>query len=116
MKGRKISTIVTSLLIIFAPLAKADDIYHCVGKYSTGTEYDHVYTIRNSIGGESLSWNGQEFTIHSALSTVRLYATYMGDAGVDVLFIDRETLKAEFSSIRYGTRFFASGSCNKAKK
>lgn len=115
MKERTISTIVLLLSMLFSTLVVADDIYHCVGKYNTGADYDHVYTVNKSIGNDTLSWEGQEFEIHSGLRPVRLYATYVGDTGVDVLFIDYETLRAKFSSIRYGTQFFASGSCKKRK-
>lgn len=103
------------ILFLASPSAVAEEIYHCVGKYNTGVGYDHVYTVKKVIGGEILFWETQKFQVHPDLGPELLYATYVGSTGVDVLFIDTDRLRAEFSSIRYGTPFFASGSCKKIK-
>lgn len=94
----------------------AEESYHCVGKYNTGVGYDHVYTVKKDIvGNEVLFWLSQKFEIHPDMRSYLLYATYVGNTGVDVIYIDIDTLRVEFSSIRYGTPLLASGKCRKIK-
>lgn len=109
------SCLILTMFIVtsFSSLSSANESYHCLGKYNTGSDYNHIYTVKKNFLGETLFWEGQEFKVHAELRPLRLYATYVGNTGVDVLFIDNQTLKVEFSSIRYGTPFFAKGTCKK---
>ncbi|WP_286241226.1 hypothetical protein [Neptuniibacter halophilus] len=92
----------------------AQETYHCIGHYNTGATYNHLYEIEeNSVGGDVLRWDRQIFTIHDEMMPLRIYATHVGASGVDVLYIDRDTLAAEFASIRFRNPLIAKGQCQK---
>ena len=90
-----------------------EELYHCIGNYNTGAEYNHLYTVDRSILGGTVDWEGDTLKIKE--HPLYLFAVAVKSGGVDMLFIETKTLKAEFSSIKYMQPFLAKGQCKKLK-